>query len=65
MPYFVVDTMGHLSGLTGLFIAGLFSAALSTVSATINSLAAVTIEDYYKVWNCLRISEIRKEKVNN
>ncbi|KAI4465477.1 sodium-coupled monocarboxylate transporter [Holotrichia oblita] len=48
MPYFVVDTMGHLSGLTGLFIAGLFSAALSTVSATINSLAAVTIEDYYK-----------------
>ncbi|GJQ70612.1 hypothetical protein Trydic_g23005 [Trypoxylus dichotomus] len=48
MPYFVVDTMGHLPGLTGLFIAGLFSAALSTVSATINSLAAVTMEDYYK-----------------
>lgn len=49
MPFFVVDTMGNVPGLTGLFIAGLYSAALSTVSATINSLAAVTIEDYYKV----------------
>ncbi|KAL1512458.1 hypothetical protein ABEB36_002045 [Hypothenemus hampei] len=48
MPYYVIDTMGHLPGLSGLFVAGIFSAALSTVSASLNSLAAVTIEDYYK-----------------
>lgn len=49
MPYYVVDTMGHIPGLSGLFVAGIFSASLSTVSAAVNSLAAVTIEDYYKV----------------
>lgn len=48
MPYYVVDTMGKLPGLSGLFVAGIFSASLSTVSASVNSLAAVTIEDYYK-----------------
>lgn len=50
MPYYVVDTMGNIPGLSGLFVAGIFSASLSTVSAALNSLAAVTIEDYYKVY---------------
>ena len=49
MPLYVVDTMGDIPGLSGLFVAGIFSASLSTVSAAVNSLAAVTIEDYYKV----------------
>lgn len=48
MPYYVIDNMGHLPGLSGLFVAGIFSASLSTVSASVNSLAAVTVEDYYK-----------------
>ncbi|XP_066143171.1 putative sodium-dependent multivitamin transporter [Euwallacea fornicatus] len=48
MPYYVIETMGHIPGLSGLFVAGIFSAALSTVSAALNSLAAVTVEDYYK-----------------
>lgn len=48
MPYYVVDQMGHLPGLSGLFISGIFSASLSTVSAAVNSLAAVTLEDYIK-----------------
>ncbi|XP_045471086.1 putative sodium-dependent multivitamin transporter [Harmonia axyridis] len=48
MPLYVVDSMGHIPGLSGLFVAGIFSASLSTVSAAVNSLAAVTVEDYYK-----------------
>ncbi|XP_060526384.1 putative sodium-dependent multivitamin transporter [Cylas formicarius] len=48
MPYYVVDTMGAIPGLSGLFVAGIFCASLSTVSAALNSLAAVTVEDYYK-----------------
>lgn len=48
MPYYVVDSMGNMPGLSGLFVAGIFSASLSTVSAAVNSLAAVTIEDYFK-----------------
>ncbi|KFB39610.1 AGAP004199-PA-like protein [Anopheles sinensis] len=48
MPLFVVDAMGDLPGLPGLFVSGIFSASLSTVSAALNSLAAVTLEDYLK-----------------
>ncbi|XP_049944479.1 putative sodium-dependent multivitamin transporter [Schistocerca serialis cubense] len=46
MPLYVVDTM---SGMPGLFVAGIFSGSLSTVSSAVNSLAAVTLEDYFKV----------------
>lgn len=49
MPYFVVDSMGHIPGLSGVFVAGIFSASLSTISAGLNSMAAVTMEDYFKV----------------
>uniref|UniRef100_A0A2S2NF58 Putative sodium-dependent multivitamin transporter n=1 Tax=Schizaphis graminum TaxID=13262 RepID=A0A2S2NF58_SCHGA len=46
MALFVLDTMAHLPGLTGLFLAGVCSSALCSVSAALNSLAAVTLEDY-------------------
>lgn len=49
MPLFVVDAMGSMPGLPGIFVAGIFSASLSSVSAALNSLAAVTLEDYIKV----------------
>ncbi|XP_044729076.1 putative sodium-dependent multivitamin transporter [Chrysoperla carnea] len=48
MPFYVVESMGHIPGLTGLFVAGIFSASLSSISASVNSLAAVTLEDYIK-----------------
>ncbi|GAB1867003.1 Putative sodium-dependent multivitamin transporter [Camponotus japonicus] len=48
MPLYVMDTMSTLPGLPGLFIAGIFSAGLSTISAALNSLAAVTLEDYMR-----------------
>ncbi|CAI6364655.1 unnamed protein product [Macrosiphum euphorbiae] len=46
MALFVLDTMTHIPGLTGLFLAGVCSSALCSVSAALNSLAAVTLEDY-------------------
>lgn len=49
MPKFVVDAMGQWPGLSGIFVSGIFSASLSSVSAAMNSLAAVTLEDYIKV----------------
>ncbi|RVE57608.1 hypothetical protein OJAV_G00217970 [Oryzias javanicus] len=42
---FVMDMLQDLPGLPGLFIACLFSAALSTISSAFNSLATVTMED--------------------
>ena len=48
MPHFAATKMSIYPGLTGLFIAGIFSASLSTISAMLNSLAAVFLEDYLK-----------------
>ncbi|KYQ56671.1 Putative sodium-dependent multivitamin transporter [Trachymyrmex zeteki] len=48
MPLYVMETMSNIPGLPGLFIAGIFSASLSTISAVLNSLAAITLEDYLK-----------------
>lgn len=48
MPYYVMDTMSGYPGIPGLFIAGIFSAGLSTISAALNSLSAMTLEDYIK-----------------
>ncbi|GFS54763.1 putative sodium-dependent multivitamin transporter, partial [Nephila pilipes] len=46
LPYFVMTSLTSLPGLPGLFVAGVFSACLSSVSSAINSLAAVTVEDF-------------------
>lgn len=48
MPLYVMDTLSGYPGVPGLFVAGIFSAGLSTISATVNSLAAVILEDYIK-----------------
>jgi len=46
LPLFVMNTLGHLHGIPGLFVAGIFAASLGTVASAMNSLAAVTIKDF-------------------
>ncbi|UYV76494.1 hypothetical protein LAZ67_14000717, partial [Cordylochernes scorpioides] len=47
LPYFVMKmSKEQVPGLAGLFVAGLYSAALSSLSSAIHSLAAVTLEDF-------------------
>uniref|UniRef100_UPI00398F83A6 sodium-coupled monocarboxylate transporter 1-like isoform X4 n=1 Tax=Pristiophorus japonicus TaxID=55135 RepID=UPI00398F83A6 len=48
MPYMAVDILGGYPGLPGLFVACAYSGTLSTVSSSINALAAVTVEDLIK-----------------
>jgi sodium-coupled monocarboxylate transporter 8/12 len=57
LPLIVVDTMSSYPGLSGFFVAGIFSGSLSTVSSAINSLAAVTLEDYVKPFRKTTLSE--------
>lgn len=64
MPLFFVETMGHIPGLCGLFVAGIFSGCLSTVSSALNSLSAVTVEDYLKpMFRKCASSEISEKKI--
>lgn len=63
MPFFVIDKLSYIPGFTGLFVSGVFSASLSTISAMLNSLAALAIEDYIKpIYSKLGVT-FPKEKV--
>lgn len=45
-PYFIVHQLP--TGLTGLLIASIFAAGMSTVSTSVNSSATIILTDYYK-----------------
>lgn len=45
-PYFIVHRLP--TGVTGLVIAALFSAGMSTISTSINSSATIILTDFYK-----------------
>ncbi|RUS70860.1 hypothetical protein EGW08_021374, partial [Elysia chlorotica] len=47
---FAMDVLGATAGLAGIFVAGVVSATLSSVSSGLNSIAAVCLEDYAKVY---------------
>lgn len=45
-----MDTLGDIPGLPGIFLAGVFSAALSSLSTGLNSMSAIVLEDFYKLY---------------
>ena len=47
-PYFITTQIP--AGLSGLFLAALFGAAMANLSSDLNSLAAIGVADYYRVW---------------
>ncbi|KAL3843173.1 hypothetical protein ACJMK2_021124 [Sinanodonta woodiana] len=58
LPVFVMDLLHEYPGLPGLFVACLFSGALSSISSMMNSLATVTWEDFLK----LKFSNVPDER---
>jgi len=56
LPYFVINELPH--GLPGLFIAAIFAASMSTISAGINSLTSASLIDFYqRLWRNPDLSE--------
>ena len=56
LPYFVINELPH--GLPGLFIAAIYAASMSTISAGINSLTSVSLVDFYqRLWRRPDLSE--------
>jgi SSS family solute:Na+ symporter len=60
-PYFIVNQLP--AGLTGLLIAGIFAAGMSTVSTSINSSATVFLADHFKKYIHPNPSEILSLRV--
>ncbi|XP_068159439.1 sodium-coupled monocarboxylate transporter 1 [Drosophila tropicalis] len=57
LPLLVMETLGSYPGLPGVFVAGVFSAALSSLSTGLNSLSAVILEDFVKTFYGKPLSE--------
>lgn len=48
VPLLVMDIFNDMPGVPGLFVAGIFSAALSSLSSALNSLSAIALQDFIK-----------------
>ena len=48
LPLFVMEVASKVPGLPGLFIAGIFSAALSSMSSSLNTIAGTIYEDFVR-----------------
>lgn len=51
LPLYTMELFKDLAGMNGMFIAGIFSASLSSMSSQLNSVSAVILEDFFKP-NC-------------
>nr|XP_002119750.3 sodium-coupled monocarboxylate transporter 1-like [Ciona intestinalis]XP_026695018.1 sodium-coupled monocarboxylate transporter 1-like [Ciona intestinalis]XP_026695019.1 sodium-coupled monocarboxylate transporter 1-like [Ciona intestinalis] len=47
-PFIVMDILGKYPGIPGLFVAGVYSSSLSTISSGMNAMACVALEDFIR-----------------
>lgn len=52
-----MQILGDYPGLPGLFVAGVFSAALSSLSTGLNSMSAVVLEDFFKTFSKVPLTD--------
>ncbi|KAK3586083.1 hypothetical protein CHS0354_033206 [Potamilus streckersoni] len=50
LPLFVMDVMGNVPGVPGLFVAALFSGALSTISSGLTAISACVLQDVIRAY---------------
>ncbi|KAF5303906.1 hypothetical protein FQA39_LY01691 [Lamprigera yunnana] len=60
LPYFVENLAHDIPGLMGIFVAGIFSGALSTLSSSFNTMAAAIYGDFIKSYT----SDISQKSAN-
>ena len=60
LPFLVLHIAGDIPGLPGLFMAGVFSGSLSSVSSGLNSLAAIALKDFVSEQRLSRMSKIQQ-----
>ncbi|XP_013106006.2 sodium-coupled monocarboxylate transporter 1 isoform X1 [Stomoxys calcitrans] len=57
VPLYVMQIAGSYPGLAGLFVAGVFSAALSSLSTCLNSLSGVLLKDFVEAYRSQPLTE--------
>ncbi|KAH3861673.1 hypothetical protein DPMN_024607 [Dreissena polymorpha] len=59
LPLFVMDVLGKVEGVPGLFVASLFSGTLSTISSGMNSIALCILQDIIRTYWIKNMTEER------
>lgn len=62
LPYFIMQVTDRVPGLPGLFVAGIFSAALSSMSTTLNTVSGTIFEDFIRP-NYPKMSEAKASRL--
>jgi len=57
LPLLVLHVAGDIPGLPGLFMAGVFSGSLSSISSGLNSLAAIALRDFMPARTVAKLSD--------
>ena len=57
IPLFVAQIMSNVPLMSGIFMSGILSGSLSTVSSGLSSLAAIAYQDFFQAGCRLKISE--------
>ncbi|XP_055375450.1 sodium-coupled monocarboxylate transporter 1-like [Condylostylus longicornis] len=63
LPLFIMEIFHKTPGINGLFIGGIMSAALSTLSTGLNSLAAIFLEDFLKSYYSKSLSNYQTKLI--
>lgn len=63
LPLLAMETLKDYPGLSGLFISGVFSAALSSASTVLNSMSAVILYDFFNTFRSKPLSKKETEIV--
>ncbi|XP_066905537.1 uncharacterized protein [Halyomorpha halys] len=56
LPYFVMDVAGEYPGLAGIFLSGVVSTGLSTMSSGLNTVAGTVFEDFVRPFFSRRLT---------
>lgn len=48
LPYYVMEALGEIPGVPGIFVACIFSASLSSISSCLNAVSITVLEDLVK-----------------
>lgn len=62
MPRFVKDVVGNITGMPGVFISCVFSASLSTVSASLHCISGVIYNDYVQPLKLFRHNDVNANR---
>ncbi|KAF2899872.1 hypothetical protein ILUMI_06320 [Ignelater luminosus] len=63
LAYYVLDVASQIPGISGLFVAGVFSTALSTLSTFLNSLAGIIYTDFIGPFMPADTSELKSSNI--